>query len=127
MKCIATFLDLTRADYAAHLWDFSVDDDFPVEHLPLQVEVMTRTAMNDHGEVRTLSAEEWMRKKEAYEPDALREKLPPRRAVLPAVAFPNAPLRNSETLFFRYVNKGAGKHQPQRGTIHTAQGNALGK
>nr|VFJ52596.1 MAG: hypothetical protein BECKFW1821B_GA0114236_101247 [Candidatus Kentron sp. FW]VFJ54361.1 MAG: hypothetical protein BECKFW1821A_GA0114235_104717 [Candidatus Kentron sp. FW] len=50
-----------------HLWDFSVDYDFPVEHLPLQVEVVTGTTMNDHGAVRTLSAEEWKRKKQLYD------------------------------------------------------------
>ena len=36
---------------------------------------------------------------------ALREKLPLRRAALPAAVFPDAPLRNPETLFFRYVEK----------------------
>nr|VFJ63187.1 MAG: hypothetical protein BECKDK2373C_GA0170839_110414 [Candidatus Kentron sp. DK] len=54
-------------DKTARLWDFGVDYDFPVEHLPLQVEVMTGTAMNDHGAVSALSAREWQRKKEAYE------------------------------------------------------------
>nr|VFJ75529.1 MAG: hypothetical protein BECKFW1821C_GA0114237_107911 [Candidatus Kentron sp. FW] len=49
-------------DGMVHLWDFGVDYDFPSEHLPLQVEVMTGTIMNDYGAVKTLSAEEWKRK-----------------------------------------------------------------
>nr|VFK54780.1 MAG: hypothetical protein BECKTUN1418F_GA0071002_10556 [Candidatus Kentron sp. TUN]VFK59188.1 MAG: hypothetical protein BECKTUN1418E_GA0071001_10526 [Candidatus Kentron sp. TUN] len=54
-------------DGTARLWDFGVDYDFPVAHLPLQVEVMTGTAMNDFGAVRTLRAEEWKRKRQLYE------------------------------------------------------------
>ncbi|VFN00135.1 MAG: hypothetical protein BECKG1743D_GA0114223_104975 [Candidatus Kentron sp. G] len=54
-------------DGTASLWDFGVDYDFPVAHLPLQVEVMTGTTMNDHGAVSALSTEEWKRKKRLYD------------------------------------------------------------
>nr|VFJ87174.1 MAG: hypothetical protein BECKH772A_GA0070896_1000242 [Candidatus Kentron sp. H]VFJ88815.1 MAG: hypothetical protein BECKH772B_GA0070898_1000238 [Candidatus Kentron sp. H]VFJ95066.1 MAG: hypothetical protein BECKH772C_GA0070978_1000189 [Candidatus Kentron sp. H] len=54
---------LTWSGGTARLWDFGVDYDFPLEHLPLRVEVMTGTTMNDFGAVRTLSIDEWKRKK----------------------------------------------------------------
>ncbi|VFN00129.1 MAG: hypothetical protein BECKG1743D_GA0114223_104972 [Candidatus Kentron sp. G] len=58
---------LTWSGNTAHLWDLSVDYDFPLEHLSLQVEVMTGTTMNDHGAVSALSAQEWKRKKQLYD------------------------------------------------------------
>nr|VFK32167.1 MAG: hypothetical protein BECKMB1821G_GA0114241_11046 [Candidatus Kentron sp. MB]VFK34602.1 MAG: hypothetical protein BECKMB1821I_GA0114274_107714 [Candidatus Kentron sp. MB] len=54
-------------DGTASLWDLSVDYDFPVAHIPLQVEVMTGTTMNDYGAVSALSTEEWKKKKTKYE------------------------------------------------------------
>ena len=44
---------------------------------------------------------------------ALRAKLPPWSAALPAVVFFDAPLRNPETLFFRYVEFCSCLHQWQ--------------
>ncbi len=49
---------LWSEDGTARLWDISADYDFPGEHLPLLVEVMTGTSMDDMGNVTVLNPEE---------------------------------------------------------------------
>ena len=53
-------------DRTARLWAFGVDD-FPQTHLPLRVEVITGTVIDDLGNVSALTAEEWKRKKAEYD------------------------------------------------------------
>ena len=48
------------------LWDISADYDFPKKHLPLLVEVITGTKMDDYGNISALSADEWNVKKQKY-------------------------------------------------------------
>jgi WD40 repeat protein len=53
-------------DGTARQWNVKVDLDFPSEQLPLLVEVMTGTAMDDAGNIRALTAEEWLQRKNSY-------------------------------------------------------------
>lgn len=54
------------ADGTARLWDISADYDFPPEKLPLLVQVVTGTEMDDIGIVSALPPDEWYRLKEEY-------------------------------------------------------------
>jgi hypothetical protein len=53
-------------DGTARLWNIQADYDFPAERWPLFVEVATGTAMEDAGNVRALSADEWQQRKKEY-------------------------------------------------------------
>ena len=46
-------------DGTARLWNIEVDEDFPKEYLSLMVKVATGTAMDDYGNVITLSKKKW--------------------------------------------------------------------
>ena len=58
--------DSNNSDNTVRLWAFGVDD-FPQTHLPLRVEVITGTVIDDLGNVSALTAEEWKEKKAEYE------------------------------------------------------------
>ncbi|RMD52511.1 MAG: hypothetical protein D6828_05635, partial [Nitrospirae bacterium] len=53
-------------DKTVRLWNIQADYDFPKEHLPLLVEVMTGTKMDDYGNVTVLSKDEWEKRKKEY-------------------------------------------------------------
>ncbi|RWX43104.1 WD40 repeat, partial [Candidatus Electrothrix aarhusensis] len=53
-------------DGTARLWNINVDYDFPPEHLSLFVEVATGTMMDDFGNIRVLTAQEWKKRKARY-------------------------------------------------------------
>ncbi len=53
-------------DGTARLWDIEVDEDFPKEYLPLMVKVATGTAMDDYGNVTTLSKRKWEEHRAEY-------------------------------------------------------------
>jgi len=48
------------------LWNIAVDYDFPNEHLPLMVNVMTGTKMDDYGNLTVLTKDEWEAQKAEY-------------------------------------------------------------
>jgi len=50
------------ADGTARLWDATIDEDFPKQHLSLLVSVATGTTMDDYGNITVLSKKKW----EAY-------------------------------------------------------------
>lgn len=49
-------------DGTARLWDTTIDEDFPKQHLSLLVSVATGTTIDDYGNISALSKEKW----EAY-------------------------------------------------------------
>lgn len=53
-------------DGTARLWNVQADYDFPARRWPLFVEVATGTAMDDAGNVRALSVDEWQQRKKDY-------------------------------------------------------------
>ena len=53
-------------DNTARLWNAKADVDFPQEALPLLVEVMTGTTMDDAGNITMLTPDQWQQRKRAY-------------------------------------------------------------
>ena len=53
-------------DKTVRLWNIAADYDFPNEHLPLLVNVMTVTQMDDYGYVTALNKAEWEKQKKEY-------------------------------------------------------------
>jgi WD40 repeat protein len=54
-------------DGTARLWSgINADYDFPSEYLPLLVEVLTGTTLNENNELKLLSKEEWDSRKRSY-------------------------------------------------------------
>jgi WD40 repeat protein len=51
---------------SVQLLDISADYDFPPEHLPLLVEALTGTSMDDVGNVTVLGSEAWPKRKAEY-------------------------------------------------------------
>jgi WD40 repeat protein/tetratricopeptide (TPR) repeat protein len=51
---------------AARVWELQTDDDFPQEHLSLQLAVQTNPRMNDLGDLAVLSTEEWQTQHDQY-------------------------------------------------------------
>lgn len=54
-------------DGVARLWDLNVKDRLPREHAVLQLEVQTGTRLDDVGELKALSREEWQERKRQYQ------------------------------------------------------------
>ena len=50
----------------ARLWHVEADYDFPVEHIPLLLEVLTGTTMDDFGNIRALDGTVWNHKRKYY-------------------------------------------------------------
>ena len=53
-------------DQTAREWNTRADVDFPQQDLPLSVEVMTGTTMDEAGNVAVLSPDEWERRRRSY-------------------------------------------------------------
>jgi WD40 repeat protein len=65
--CKSDSLILTWSnDGTARLWNVGTDYDFPKNYLPLLVEVVTGTKMDDDGKISVLGADEWNAKKQNY-------------------------------------------------------------
>ncbi|MEE8583573.1 MAG: hypothetical protein V3T83_01855, partial [Acidobacteriota bacterium] len=54
------------SDGTARIWDIQSDLDFPVEYLPLLVEVATGTTMDERGFVTALNDATWKQKRKEY-------------------------------------------------------------
>lgn len=50
----------------ARLWHVQADYDYPKKYLPLLVEVVTGTVMDDLGNVTALTPEAWLERREKY-------------------------------------------------------------
>ena len=61
-----TFILSWSWDKTVRLWNIAADYDFTNEHLPLMINVMTGTKMDDYGNVTALSEEEWKKQKTEY-------------------------------------------------------------
>lgn len=59
-------LILTWSGNETHLWHLRADYDFPKDSLPLLVEVVTGTVMDDLGNVTVLKPEAWQERKKQY-------------------------------------------------------------
>ena len=57
---------LTWSGDAARLWSIIGDYDFPVEHIPLLVEMITGTTMDNFGNVSVLDSAAWNEKRTRY-------------------------------------------------------------
>jgi hypothetical protein len=53
-------------DNTARLWNTKADIDFPQEYLPLLVEVMTGTTMDEAGNITVLTLDQWQQRRDAY-------------------------------------------------------------
>jgi hypothetical protein len=53
-------------NHTAWLWQAKTDTDFPPEHLPLLLEVITGTTMDDAGNLTVLNPGEWEKRKGEY-------------------------------------------------------------
>lgn len=67
----ATFADntkniLTWTNESAYLWSAEADFDFPSDNASLLIEVLTGTAMDKFGNIRTLSGNDWITQKNKY-------------------------------------------------------------
>jgi len=58
------------SDGKVHIWTIELGEQFPKQHLPLYVEVLTGTALDHMGNVIALAPKVWKEKKAAYQPIA---------------------------------------------------------
>ncbi|MEM6795325.1 MAG: hypothetical protein AAF725_15210, partial [Acidobacteriota bacterium] len=53
-------------DGVIRLWDLDADYDFPAAHLPLMVEAMTGTTLDEFGRAMAIPTDEWRIKRRHY-------------------------------------------------------------